>query len=150
MANHLRQQIREAVATRLSGLTTTGARVYQSRLHPLADSNLPCLLVNTDSEEIATLTLQPHPVMERDLTLAVRCVAKAVSNLDDTLDTMLKEVETALGMVADPTYGGMVKSMVPKAINIEMDDALDKPVGIASLIYIVTYYTADGSPTASV
>lgn len=149
MANHLRQQIREAVATKLSGLTTTGARVYQSRLHPLGDSNLPCLLVNTDSEEIATLTLQPHPVMERDLTLAVRCVAKAGSNLDDTLDTMLKEVETALGTVTDPTYGGIVKSMVPTGIDIEMDDALEKPVGIATINYRVTYYTADGSPTAS-
>ena len=149
MANHLRQQIREAIATRLSGLATTGTRVYQSRLHPLADSNLPCLLVNTDSEEIATLTLQPHPVMERNMTLLVRCVAKIVANLDDTLDTMLKEVETALGTVADPTYGGLVKSMVPTAINIEMDDALEKPVGIASLSYLITYYTADGSPTAS-
>ncbi len=149
MANHLRQQIREAVATKLLSLTTTGARVYQSRLHPLADSNLPCLLVNTDSEEIATLMLQPHPVMERDLTLAVRCVAKAVSNLDDTLDTMLKEVETALGTVTDPTYGGIVKSMVPTGIDIEMDDALEKPVGIATINYRVTYYTADGSPTAS-
>lgn len=149
MANHLRQQIREAVATRLSGLTTTSTRVYQSRLHPLVDSNLPCLLVNTDSEEIATLTLQPHPVMERDLTLAVRCVAKAVSNLDDTLDTMLKEVETALGTVADPTYGGIVKSMVPAGIDIEMDDGLEKPVGVATINYRVTYYTADGSPTAS-
>jgi len=83
MANHLRQQIRGAVAAKLSGLTTTSTRVYQSRLHPLADSNLPCLLVNTDSEEIATLTLQPHPVMERNLTLAVRCIGKAVANLDD-------------------------------------------------------------------
>lgn len=149
MANHLRQQIREAVASQLSGLTTTGTRVYQSRLHPLSDSNLPCLLVNTDSEEIATLTLQPHPVMERDLTLAVRCIAKAVNNLDDTLDTMLKEVETALGTVTDPTYGGLVKSMSPTGIDIEMDDGMDKPVGVASLNYRVTYYTADGSPTAS-
>jgi hypothetical protein len=149
MANHLRQQIREAVAIRLSGLTTTTTRVYQSRLHPLSDSNLPCLLVNTDSEEIATLTLQPHPVMERNMTLAVRCIGKAVANLDDTLDTMLKEVETALGTVTDPTYGGLVKSMVPTGISIEMDDGLEKPVGIASLNYLVTYYTADGSPTAS-
>lgn len=149
MANHLRQQIREAVATKLLSLTTTGARVYQSRLHPLADSNLPCLLVNTDSEEI--IALQPHarPLLERDMTLAVRCVAKAVSNLDDGLDTMLKEVETALGTVTDPTFGGLVKSMAPTGIEIEMDDALEKPVGIATINYRVTYFTADGSPTAS-
>jgi len=83
------------------------------------------------------------------MTLAVRCIGKAVANLDDTLDTMLKEVETALGTVTDPTYGGIVKSMVPTGISIEMDDGLEKPVGIASLNYLVTYYTADGSPTAS-
>lgn len=149
MANHLRQQIREAIATTLTGLTTTGTRVYQSRLHTLADSNLPCLLVNTDSEEISALSVSEHPLLERSLTLRVRCVAKAVSNLDDTLDTMLKEVETAIGTAADITFGGLVKSIAPQEIDIEMDDGVEKPVGIASLSYLVTYYTADGSPTAS-
>ena len=34
MANHVRQQIRERIATDLTGLTTTGSKVYQSRVYP--------------------------------------------------------------------------------------------------------------------
>jgi len=41
MANHVRQQIRERLATDLTGLTTTGRRVYQSRVYSLEDGNLP-------------------------------------------------------------------------------------------------------------
>ena len=38
MANHIRQQIRERVGTTLTGLTTTGSNVYQSRVYNLEDS----------------------------------------------------------------------------------------------------------------
>ena len=48
--SHVRQQIRERVATTLTGLTTTGSRVYQSRVYPLGPNNLPGLLVFTSSE----------------------------------------------------------------------------------------------------
>ena len=51
MANHLRQQIREQIGTTLTGLTTTGSNVFQSRVYQLEDSNLPALLIYTKSEE---------------------------------------------------------------------------------------------------
>ena len=50
---HVRTSIRTAIASRLTGLTTTGSRVYPSRIQPLADANLPCLRVYLDEEEIA-------------------------------------------------------------------------------------------------
>ncbi|MEY2654030.1 MAG: hypothetical protein RLZZ524_1058, partial [Pseudomonadota bacterium] len=50
MANHLRQQIREAVAGAVTGLTTTGARVYQGRVYPLEDAQLPGLTVSSLAE----------------------------------------------------------------------------------------------------
>lgn len=140
---HVRQQIREAAATALSGLVTTGARVFQSRLRPLRDADLPCLLVNTDDEEIDTLGMGVHPTQERQLSLKVRCVAKDSSDLDDTLDTMLAEIEVALD---GQTFGGKAKGIVLTGISIEMNDELEKPVGIATATYQVTYYTAAGSP----
>jgi len=48
--SHVRQQIREAVATRLTGLTTTGVNVFASRVYSLADEKLPALAVYTRSE----------------------------------------------------------------------------------------------------
>ena len=47
MANHKRQQIREAVGTRITSLTTTGSNVFQSRVYPLETGNLPALIVYT-------------------------------------------------------------------------------------------------------
>ena len=33
-------------------LATTGSRVFQSRVYPLRDADLPCLLISTDDEQI--------------------------------------------------------------------------------------------------
>ena len=141
--SHVRQQIREAAAAALTGLASAGNRVFQSRLRPLRDADLPCLLVNTDDEEVDTLGMGVHPAQERQLALKVRCVAKDASDLDDTLDSLLAEVETALD---GQTFGGKAKGIVLTGISIEMNDELEKPVGIATATYQVTYYTAAGSP----
>ena len=141
--SHVRRQIREAAATVLTGLTTTGERVFQSRMRPLTDSDLPCLLINTDDEVIDTQGFDATPLQERELTLSIRAVAKQTATLDDVLDTILAEVETAL---AGQTLGDRAKGLLLEKINIEMNDELEKPVGIASDIYRVTYYTTAGTP----
>lgn len=139
---HARQQIREAAATALTGLATTGSRVYQSRVHPLADSNLPCLLVNTDDEQLDQASIGMPPLLQRQLELRVRAVAKVTASLDDTLDAMLAEVETVLG---NTTLGGKVKVLAPQAIRVAIEQG-EKPVGIAELIYVATYHTAQNAP----
>lgn len=136
---HHRQVIREAIATALTGLVTTGARVYQSRLHPLEPSKLPCLLVNTDSEDTETITMHPMPLLDRQLTITVRCIAKVSQNLDDVLDTMMAEVEQAIG---GNTLNDAVKTLELKTINIEMESETDKPVGIATMSFLTSYMTA--------
>ena len=50
---HLRKQIRDNVVTALTGLSTTGSRVYASRVYP----NLPGLCVYTKSESVEILTM---------------------------------------------------------------------------------------------
>lgn len=143
---HVRQQIREAAATAVTGLTTTSTRVYQSRIHPLADANLPCLLVNTDDEQAEIASFGMAPLLHRRLELSIRCVQKVTANLDDSLDTMLSEVETALG---NTTLGGLVKSLEPGSISIEMESG-DKPVGIATIRYTVSYMTAQNAPNTAI
>ena len=140
--NHVRTQLRDAVVTALTGLATTGARVFASRLLPLRDTDLPCLLVTTNDETIAGQDV--HGVLlERALRIGVRCVAKVSGTLDDTLDTMIAEVEITL---AGETFGGLAKIVDLTAIGIDMDDSLEKPAGVAELSYTVTYYTATGVP----
>jgi hypothetical protein len=139
---HVRRDIREAVATALTGLATTGARVYQSRIFTLRDADLPCLLINTDDEAITNATLGSQ-ILERQLTVTVRCVAKANANLDDTLDQIIEEVEPVLN---GATLSGSAKNLQLQGIGIEMVDTLDKPAGVATLTYTATYYTAGNAP----
>lgn len=139
---HARQQIREAVATALTGLTTTSTRVHQSRMRPVGDTGLPCLLVSTDTEEI-TQSMQTR--LYRDLTITVRGFAKATANLDDTLDTIASEVEMAMqsaGTLSGKTSSGLVL----RRIDVDMDDTLDKPAGVIALQYQAQYFTAAGTP----
>lgn len=140
--SHVRAQLRAAAVALLAALPATAGRVYPSRLRPLRDADLPCLLVHTDDEDIASLDIGGD-VLERRLRLVVRACVKTAGALDDALDALISEVETAL---AGQTFGGLAKSTELTAIGIEMDDALEKPAGDAALTYTVTYYTAAGSP----
>lgn len=147
---HVRTSIRSAVASRLTGLTTSGSRVYPSRIHPLADANLPCLRVYLDEEEIVSETIHADPLLDRAAVLRVECCAKAVSDLDSTLDTMLAEVESAIAG-GDGTFGGLLKSRpLPQSISIDMDDGLEKPVGILTVTYNANYFTVASAPSAAV
>lgn len=131
---HARQTIREAAATKVTGLTTTGANVFQSRMVPQATA-LPCLLVTTNDEEITPGTV--GNLIERNLDLVITGVAKAAA-ADDTLDTIAAEVETAM---ATFTYRNQLTRL-----EVDFDEALEKPAGRIALTYRVNYLTAAGSP----
>lgn len=130
---HARQTIREAAATLLTGLASTGSRVFQSRMVP--QTTLPCLLVTTDAEEIAPGAFEKQ--LDRRLTLTVVGIAKATSNVDDTLDTIAAEVETALG--SDYRYE-------LTGIDVDFDETLEKPAGRIALTYAYRYFTNAGAP----
>ena len=130
---HARQTIREAAATLLTGLTTTGSRVFQSRMAP--QDSLPCLLVMTDDEEITWGAFEKQ--LERRLSLTVVGLAKATSTVDDTLDTIAAEVETALG--TDLKYE-------LTAIAVDFDESLEKPAGRIVLTFSIRYFTTAGAP----
>ncbi len=130
---HARQTIREAAATLLTGLTSTGSRVFQSRIVP--QTTLPCLLVMTDAEEIAPGAFEKQ--LDRRLTLTIVGVAKAGATLDDNLDTIAAEVETALG--SDYRYE-------LTGIDVDFDETLEKPAGRITLTYGYRYFTNAGAP----
>lgn len=140
---HVRQQIREAAASALTGLTTTAARVFQSRVRPLRDADLPCLLINTDDESIESTNAVAGGEIDRTLTLSVRAVAKVSDTLDDTLDTIAEQVEPVLN---NATLGGLVRGLTLERIRVEMDDALEKPAGVLTLEYRAVYFTTPGQP----
>ena len=131
---HARQTIREAAATLLTGLTTTGSRVFQSRAVP--QESLPFLLITTNDEEIVPGTI--GNLIERQMELVVTGYAKQTSTVDEVLDTIAAEVETAM---AGFTYRNALKSRA-----VDFEETLEKPVGLIRLAFVCTYLTATGTP----
>jgi hypothetical protein len=143
MANHLHRQIREALETALTGLTTTTTHAYANRLQPMMDANLPGLRIYLDEEESQPLTVHQPMVQERTLSLVVECCAKAVANLDDTLDLISQEVEIALS--SGITIGGKNLTLVYGGMSFA-DDQSDKPVGIKRLRFAVMFNSLSNAP----
>ena len=147
MANHIRQQIRERIATDLTGLTTTASRVYQSRVYPLGENNLPGLIIFTKEETSEPIGMGANRLLERLLVVRVQAFCEAVSNFDDTVDTICKEVETALAN--DKDLNNLAKDTYLSATEIEYDSSGSQPIGYASMDFTVNYETLDNAPDSA-
>lgn len=145
---HVRQQIREAIGTALAGLPTTGTRVYQSRLWPLQETDLPAILISTGEEQKAIATVGSPAILQRTLSINVDLVAIAVVDLDDLLDQICLEVEVALaGPIAAFASVGTDTTLTPVSIGEpELLEHADKPRGRARMRYDVTYFCTESAP----
>lgn len=142
MADHLHKQIRAALVAKLTGLTTTGSRVYANRLQPLPDAMQPTLLVTLDEERADVMTIG-IVTYDRTLDAVVTAVAKASSALDDTLDQMSKEVETALA--TGITVGGRVLDCLYSGMSFE-DEFGDKPAGAKRMTFSINFTAPAATP----
>jgi len=148
MANHLRQQIREKIGTILTGLTTTGSNVFQSRVYPQEESKLPCLLIYTLSDSVDVSSFGNGRILERELTVMIEALAMGTTNLDDTLDTIAKEIEVA--MSADLSLGNLVIDSKLLDTKIQYDRESSQKVGFMTMTYIALYRNLETSPTSAV
>jgi len=145
---HARQQIRVAIATLVTGLTTTGANVFPSRVHPLQDTDLPGLTVYTTTEDVETDTMMMGTPLAREqhrsLNVVVESYVKATANFDNILDTIAVEVEKAI--LADPTLGGLAKDTVLSNTEISLLSEGDKPVALATFTFLTQYRVSEIDP----
>ena len=137
MANHLRRQIRERVATMLTGLSTTGSNVFQSHVYPLENADLPALCIYTQDEEIEVGAMGDPRVCHSTMTLIVDGYAQTSSNLDDQLDQIGKEVQVA--MAGDIDINNLVKDSYLSSVDISYSGEGTSPIGIIRHNYSVLY-----------
>lgn len=149
MAYHVRRQIREAVAARVTGLAATASRVFQSRVYPLEATDLPGLLISTKSESVAEMDLVANPLLERQLVMLVEAVAQATADLDDTLDEICRQVEVAIATSSVAQLGG-AKAIVLESTEIELSSEGEQPIGRATMQYRATYYTRETAPDVAI
>ena len=144
---HLRQSIRERIAVDVTSLSTTGSNVFQSRVYPIEDGSLPCLLVYSTSEESEVTEMASPRPMTRILNVVVQGVVSATTP-DDTLDTISKEVEVALA--ADVKINSLANNSFLSGTEIEFNADGAKPVGTVMLNYVVEYRNLDNNPESAI
>lgn len=145
--SHVRQRIRERVAADLTGLTTTGSNVFQSRVYPMEAAGLPGLIVFTNSEAVDLEGTSTGRNLVRVLDVVVEGYAKATTNVDDTVDTIAAEVETAIAN--DPNLNALAKDQILASTEVELSGDAEQPIAVIRLTFTVVYVTADNAPTVA-
>ena len=139
---HVRQQIRNRIATLVTGLATTGSSVYKMRRYALDDGKLPALCVYTMNEDSNLITVGTR-TLRRSINVAVQAFAKDSSTaISDTLDNICVEAEEAIA--ADFTLNGLAKSCILISTDIDINVEGEKSVGSANMVYRVEYITTIG------
>ena len=147
MANHLRRQIRERAATTLTGLTTTGSNVFQSRVYPMESAGLPGLCIYTTEETVEMQSMGGTRHVSRDLTLIVEGYATDSANVDDTLDQIGKEVEIA--MSGDIKLNNLAQDSYLSSVEITLSGDGSTGIGKITHSYIVVYQNAENAPNSA-
>ena len=147
---HVRQQIREALATLLIGLPTSATRVYKTRTTVLQNNELPAIIVATGSESVQALDM--HGIsLERTLQIEITLKAEVVGNVDNVLDAMLAELEARINASdANKTLNGLCGIITLNSIDIQTDEELQLPLGEAICRFETTYFTDSNNAEISV
>lgn len=149
MALHLRDQIMAGLITALTGLTTTGARVYVDRDtdgEPLGDADLPGLVVTHADESDEPLTLAFPRTIDAQLDVDIAAHVKAVTNNAARLlaNLIAKEVAAALG--AQPLVASLGAVITPSQSPPEWDGGGEYAQGRLTLRYRVRYQYKESTP----
>jgi hypothetical protein len=139
---HVRKQIRDAIATTVTGLATTGASVYKMRRWALDDSKLPALCVYTGDESSSLITVGSR-TLRRVINVVVEGYCKGSSTtVADTIDAICVEVEEAIA--ANFTLGGLAKATILTSTEVDINAQVESAIASVRLVYAVEYVTAIG------
>ena len=139
---HYRQQIREQVATTLTGLHTTGNNVFQSRIYNIEESKLPCICIYTVSETSEPISMSPPRSIEKVLDLVIEIYIKGLNSSSD-LETVLKEVKEK--MFTDRLINNLAKDSYLTTQELTYNGEGDKNIAVGVLTYQVFYHHTEGT-----
>jgi len=145
---HMRKQIRDAVITACTGLTTTGTKVFNHRAYPLASNKLPGLCIYSQDETTAYQSITPPRSVLRTLNIVIELYVKAATGYDNTIDQIALEVETAL--TDDVTLGGLAKDTRIIGFNSEVSADGEQPACIGIMQVQITYSVAENDPETAI
>lgn len=131
-----RETILTAVRTALTGTTGVGARIYRSRVEPMARAESPAIVVepvNDSAQQNTSL-----PTLDWSLTIRVAVIVRGAIP-DQQADPIVENMHSKL--MADLTLGGVAMDIQPQSVSFEMVEA-DQPAGVISCDYLIRYRTS--------
>jgi len=144
---HYLTTVRAAVIAELTGLATTGSRVYEDEPHTLQADQVPALIVSCWSPQVGPASLD-MTTLQVDVDVGIECVVKGASGLQTTLDTIAGEVQAAIRTLT--SIGGRAVQIVPVSFDRPFFDlSTDQPVARRLLLYrIAPLFTPSADPTS--
>ena len=138
--SHVRQQIRDRIATRVTGLPVTGASVYKMRRYAIDDSKLPAIFVYTTDESSSLITIGAR-TLRRVINVMIEAVVYGSSTaVSDSLDSVCVSVEESIAN--DFSLNGLAKSCILTSTEIDVNVEGEKAFATAQLVYAVEYVTS--------
>lgn len=145
--SHVRKQVRDAVVARVTGLPTSGSRVFNGRVWAFEQaSELPALRVDvTDDSGTMDRTIHGSAWIRRSVSVEIEAKAKGTGNLVDLLDTMGEEVEAALG--ASLVVSGIAVDLDYLGMSLSLSADGDQPVGSLTMRFSALCWHPAGDQT---
>lgn len=142
-------QVVDALATRLSGTTPAGTRVYTSRAWPLSDAALPAWRVVAADESLTPQTVDGDE-LQHSLSIELQGYAKALADLDDSLHAL---ASAALTTVFNPAGGPDALSALLAQVSItaqRIERAMrgegEATLGLVTLTLRAEFHTRASAP----
>lgn len=138
---HVREQIRVRVVSLLSGLPTTGDRVFGSAVHPLTPQTMPGLTIWCRDDKPTDGTLRATT-----MEMALRVGVYAEGDDPATVHQVFAEVEAAL--YGDRANGrvinGLATNLMKEGSNVNYIDNAAVRHTKGELAFAAEYQTEDG------
>lgn len=138
---HVRTQIRSAAVSALTGLATTGPRVFASRALPITKANMPGICVYTQA------TVRENLSSVVDLICDVYAFSSGSTDWEDTADQADAEIEKALYETRDRNsrfLGALALDLEQAQSDKKYIGDAEVPYGVLRIIYKVRFKTMDG------
>jgi alpha-mannosidase len=137
---HPRELIRKKAVELLMGATNAGVSVFASRVRPLISNTwqneLPAIIVYTMDDAGEIFNQAPREYL-RKVELVVEIHAEGNDALDDTLDTLARQVERLLLM--DDTLGGTANDLQYVRSRMVLLDQAETLTGACRVIFEAEY-----------
>lgn len=131
-----RETILAAIRTALTGTTGVGARIYRSRVEPIAREESPAIVV----EPLNDTATQNTSLPTLDWSMTVRVTVIVRGNIpDQQADPIIESLHGKL--MADLTLGGYAYDIQPMAVTFNFAEA-DGAAGEIQCDYRVLYRTS--------